>query len=471
MASPEHLLRRWTRQVGPVEAFSALAHLIDGACGVDAAVFAVDRDRTIVHWSAGAERLLGFSAEEVLGQHCLKANRCAECMRACGIAAVGEVSEEPLLLHREDGSPVPVRKSAQAFFDEDGAFLGGIEVLVPDTPVLRRAAAEPEQTGGAPPFSDAVAFHGLVSRSPAMHACFDTIRNVARTDSTVLVRGESGTGKELVARAIHDESRRSGAPFMAVNCATLSPTLLESELFGHVRGAFTGAVRDRPGLFRQADGGTIFLDEVAELPLDLQARLLRVIQDRRFMPVGGSKEVGVDVRLVAATHSGLRERARDGRFREDLMYRLRVVPLFLPPLRERPEDIELLLWHFIELNNDRARDGGGHRLVRRVDPAALRALREHDWPGNVRELMNVVEHAFAVGRSEVLERHELPPELREARVTRPLAVAEGGDEAARIRAALAAADGRIGDAAALLGMSRATFWRRRKQLGLADDSP
>src|SRR5215467_2492822 len=191
-------------------------------------------------------------------------------------------------------------------------------------------------------------FHGIYSQAPAMDALFTRLRRIARASCTVLLGGETGTGKELVARAIHAESPRRKAPFQAVNCATFSPTLLESELFGHVRGAFTGAVRDRAGLFALADGSTLFLDEVAEIPLDLQGKLLRVMQEKTFIPVGGSRPITVDVRVISATNKSLRREVAEGRFRDDLSYRLRVVPLSLPPLRQREGDVEALFWHFVD---------------------------------------------------------------------------------------------------------------------------
>ena len=215
-------LGTWLEQVGPSRAFDALA-----SATADAAVFAVDARRNVVYFSKGAERLLGFSAEEVLGAHCLKSNRCVECMRGCGIAEYGTVSAIPLTLYRADGAPVRVRKTATAFFDEQARFLGGVEVLVPDE--------EPAQIPSK--LADAVEFHGLLSREPEMHVVFETVRRIAATKVTVLVRGESGTGKELVARAIHAESPQRDGPFVAVNCASLAPSLMESELFGHVRGA------------------------------------------------------------------------------------------------------------------------------------------------------------------------------------------------------------------------------------------
>ena len=307
-------------------------------------------------------------------------------------------------------------------------------------------------------------FHGLITRDGAMKQALQIVRNVAETEATVLIRGESGTGKELVARALHEESRRRGKPFLAINCAALAPALLESELFGHVRGAFTGAVKDHAGLFKRADGGTLFLDEVAELPLELQAKLLRVLQEKTFIPVGGDHPLSVDVRIVAATHRSLREEVRAGRFREDLMYRLRVVPIFLPPLRERRQDVSLLLGRFIDRHNL-----AGPRRITRIEPDAMRTLLDHPWPGNVRELQNVVEYAFAVGRGEALRLEDLPPEFREAKPlqspppTRP--VSEHTAEPDRIRQALAQTSGRIDEAARMLGMSRATFWRKRKKYG------
>jgi len=305
-------------------------------------------------------------------------------------------------------------------------------------------------------------FHGILSRAPQMQPVFQIIQSAAKTEVTVLVRGESGTGKELVARAIHTLSSRSNKAFVAINCAALSLNLLESELFGHVRGAFSGAIKAHAGLFSQAEGGTLFLDEVAELPLELQAKLLRVIQEKTYMPVGGTRSYTTNVRLVAATHRSLREEVKLGSFREDLMYRLRVVPIFLPPLRERREDINLLLAHFIALHNEK-----GFRQIETIDPEAMRVLLDYQWPGNIRELQNVLEYVFVVGRGAVLNLSELPPEFLEV----SLAVQENihavtqtiPDEKTLIMQALQQSQGKISLAAELLGISRATFWRKRKQ--------
>ncbi len=304
-------------------------------------------------------------------------------------------------------------------------------------------------------------FHGLLTCAPEMEAFFALLQRVARSQASVLVRGETGTGKELVARTIHNLSRRSGGPFLAVNCATFTPELLASELFGHVRGAFTGAVHNRQGLFALADGGTLFLDEVAEMPLELQARLLRVLEEKAFVPVGGSERHDVDVRILAATHRSLRREVHAGRFREDLMFRIRVVPLFVPRLTDRTGDIEALMWHFIEELNERE-----DRQVDTVSSAAMTALLGHEWPGNVRELRNVIEYAFIVGDGRTIELEDLTPELRGEAPPG----AEDEDaldlkeiERRSILEALNKTGGRKAEAAELLQMSRTTLWRKLKE--------
>jgi two-component system, NtrC family, response regulator AtoC len=462
-------LSEWAERIGGgAQVLQVLGQLLP-----ETAVFAVDADRNVVFWSPGAEQLLGFGQEEVLGRHCRNANRCHQCLVGCGIAERGRVHDAPLTLYRSTGEPVRLRKTAQAFFDDDGGFAGGIEVLVPDT----GSAAAPDPPTEA---RNAVIFHGLASSDPVMHQVFETCRNVAETDANTLIRGESGTGKELVAHALHLESVRRDKPFVAVNCASLTPSLMESELFGHVRGAFTGAVQDRVGIFKQADGGTLFLDEIAELPLDMQAKLLRVLEQREVVPVGSAHSQPVDVRIVSATHRSLRRAVSTGRFREDLMFRLRVVPIFLPPLRDRIGDVQLLLGRFIGEKNLK-----GRRIISSVAPDAMRALLEHDWPGNVRELKNVVEYAFAVGRGPELMLNELPPELQTERSKQPGAAKPASQlipanaivsatnpasseelERQRIAQALSSADGHIGKAALALGISRPTLWRKRRKYGL-----
>ncbi len=316
---------------------------------------------------------------------------------------------------------------------------------------------------------DPVLFHGMWTQDPRMKETFRIIEKVAAEEMTVLVRGETGSGKELVAHALHELSPRKNGPFRALNCAALPANLLESELFGHARGAFTGAVKDTQGHVQAADGGTLFLDEVAELPLELQAKLLRVLETRTVLPVGARDPVPVDVRVISATHRALREEVEGGRFRADLMYRLRVIPVRLPPLRERPADVVLLAEKIIDELNAR-----GRRRVDSVAAPAEAALERYEWPGNVRELRNVLAYAFAIGEGPVLQLADLPPEIvspllgggPETYVRDVPVPSDENPELRRIRDALARTSGNRDRAARLLGMSRVTLWRRLRDLGL-----
>lgn len=295
---------------------------------------------------------------------------------------------------------------------------------------------------------------------------------VAQTQASILVRGQTGTGKELVARYIHQQSSRRQATFSAINCAALSRELMASELFGHKRGAFTGASHDRTGLLRLTHGGTLFLDEIAEMPLDIQAGLLRVLQDRCFTPLGSSEIVHTDIRLVSATHTSLRHLVQQGGFREDLLYRVRVVPLYLPPLSERAGDVEMLVWHFInQLNQENPRQ------VQWLHRDAMDALRAYHWPGNIRELANAMAYAHAIGLGPCIEPVDLPPELlgqapadehpqRQSQV--PGHKGSQLSERQRMQQLLAEHQGHKQQLAKTLGVSRATLWRKLKKLGLQD---
>ena len=333
---------------------------------------------------------------------------------------------------------------------------------------LLRLEEATEHEDGEPVF-----FHGMWTQDPGMKRVFRIVERVADTDTTVLVRGETGTGKELVARALHDLSSRNKGPYRALNCAAIASSLLESELFGHARGAFTGAVKDTPGHIQLAHGGTLFLDEIAELPLELQAKLLRVIETRSVTPVGGRESIPVDVRIISATHRSLRKEVEEGRFRADLMYRLRVIPIFLPPLRERPGDILLLATRFIEEMNKTHR-----RKIERISPAAQRVLTRYPFPGNVRELRNVLAYAYAIGDGPTLVPTDLPPEVASPEpsstqappvkpvVQAPAPPAHVSPEAARILHVLERTSGNRDRAAQILGISRVTLWRRMRELGL-----
>lgn len=309
----------------------------------------------------------------------------------------------------------------------------------------------------------------MVGQSPSMRELFEKIKLVADTNSTVLVIGESGTGKELVARSLHLNSPRRGKPFLPINCSAIPDTLVESELFGHERGAFTGANEKRKGVFQAAEGGTLFIDEIGEMPLGLQSKLLRAIENKTVLPVGSAHEVPVDVRLVAATNRDLDEAVKQKEFREDLYYRLKVILLRLPPLRERREDIRLLVRHFIDrIAHETSRE------VRDITPEALNALREYDWPGNVRELRNTLEGIIVLSMKEQLELSDIPEHIRDAEATASGSVFELGMtlkdmEREAIRRTLEVTSGHRSQTAKRLGLSVRTLQRKIKEYGLAAD--
>ena len=390
------------------------------------------------------------------------------------------------LLAGPAGRELRVLLTTSRLFDRNGD-AGGAVIVLRDVTQVRELEVRLEERGQ---------LHSIIGKSHAMQEMFRLVEEVAPTDSTVLIQGESGTGKELVADAIHQSSRRADGPLVKVNCSALSEGLLESELFGHVKGAFTGAAHDRVGRFELADGGTLLLDEIGDLPGRIQVKLLRVLQEREIERVGDSRIRRVDVRILAATHQPLRTLVEEGRFRQDLFYRLHVIPIFVPPLRERCEDIPDLAGAFVvELA---ARVG---KQIERISPDALRVLMDHRWPGNVRELRNAIEHAVVKGRGPLLLVEDLPRELIEesigvARMARPGAARSAGQDAAGRETTGPAAVGRAGaspsalgpdapteeeqirealartcwnrtKAAELLGIDRSTLWRKMKKWGVA----
>jgi len=415
-------------------------------------IIAHDVQRRITWFNRAAERITGYSRGEVIGRCCPDIFPGGFCGGKCSfLAGVPnfEKLQYPLRITGRDGHLRQVEMSLVAMRNHRGDFEGVLATIHDVTEVigLRRQ------------LRDVRSFHGIIGADEKMQAIYDLIGDLAVSDCPVLIQGESGTGKELIAGAIHGESRRAGRAFVTVNCGALPEGILESELFGHVRGAFTGAIRDKKGRFSLADGGTIFLDEVGELTANMQVKLLRVLQEGTFTPVGGEKVASVDVRVVSATNRDLREMVRQGRFREDLFYRLCVVPVTLPPLRERRNDIPLLVDHFRErLRKETKREIGA------VSAEALHALLDYAWPGNIRELQNALQYAFVKCKGPVLGTEHLPPEILQyvARQPRPTGgrVRRWGKlEGRRVREALRQTRGNKLKAAAALGVGRATLYR------------
>ena len=421
-----------------------LAHVLDS---LKEGIIAHDVERRIFFFNCEAERITGFTRDEVLGRDCHEVfgepfcgTRCAFCD---GPSDGPESRDYPLNITTKTGEYRRIEMRVTRMLDGEGRLSGVLSSFkdVTDFLSLQLRAAEMSRFGN------------IIGQDSKMLSIFKQIRDVADYDFPVHLFGETGTGKELVANAIHSESRRAGAPFVPINCGALPEGLIESELFGHVRGAFSGAVRDKKGRFELADGGTVFLDEVAELSNTMQVKLLRFLQEGKFERVGGEQTLSVNVRVISATNRNLKREVERGRFREDLFYRLNVIPIQLPPLRERKTDIPLLIDHFLK---DAARRYDREPLA--LSPAALALMLDYRWPGNVRELQNAIQFAFVRCGGRLVEADHLPLELRGAEAcgrrgpVRKLAPEE-------VRKALARTGGNKVKSAKLLRVCRATLYR------------
>ncbi|RJQ48931.1 MAG: PAS domain S-box protein [Nitrospiraceae bacterium] len=426
-------------------------------------VFTVDKDLCITSFNKGMESLTGQKEPDVIGHKCseiLHADNCAgDCpflhtmKQGYGRANVMERIEG------KDGNVFPVLISTA--FLKDGSQDTGLIATIRDASELEKLRKE---------VNDRYKFSNIIGKSDPVQQIFELIETLGYTDCAVLIEGESGTGKELVARAIHHESDRRNKPFVKVNCSAIVEGLFESELFGHVRGSFTGAIKDKIGKFEQADGGTIFLDEIGEMPVALQSKLLRVLQDMEFEKVGDTKTVRVDVRIIAATNKNLKNEINANNFREDLYYRLCVVPVQMPPLRERREDIPLLVSHFLGKLSLKTPN---RPAIAEVTKTALAALMDHDWPGNIRELENAIEHAFIRTKTNIIDIDSLPLsvtrdlENSSIRETEKSPSAGEKTEKHHIQMLLRKYNGSKAKVAKDLGLSRTTLWRKFKKYNIS----
>jgi two-component system response regulator HydG len=432
-------------------------------------VMIVDTTGSIVSVNRALGMMTGYTREELIGQKCSILN-CSIFNLArekcdghwCLLFKTGNLDMRRCTVMRKDGRYVQVLKNASLLHDSKSSVIGAVETITDITEIVekdKQIAAFRRQLRSED------AFHGLIGASAAMQQVFFLIENAARSDAPVIILGESGTGKELVARAIHQLGERKKDPYIKVNCAALTESLLESELFGHVKGAYTGAYKDRAGRFEMAEGGDIFLDEIGDLPLSTQVKLLRVLEEKVIERVGDNTPVPVDVRIISATNKNLPSLVEKGSFRKDFYFRINVIPIYLPPLRERTEDIPLLAASFfrkIRLKSGKSLEG--------ISNDTMEVLIRYSWPGNVRELKSAFEYASVTCQDPLIQPHHLPPDiLKEKRIAKEVkALAPSRQEVRKQQLidALARAKGNQSVAAEMLGVSRVTVWNRMRRLGV-----
>ncbi|MBW1935368.1 MAG: sigma 54-interacting transcriptional regulator [Deltaproteobacteria bacterium] len=418
-------------------------------------VFTVDRHWRITCFNRAAEEITGIPRSEALGRRCYEVLRSNICKDACALQYTIETGRRvvDLKVHITDksGGDVPVSVSTALFRNTRGELIGGVETFR-DLRQVEHLRKE---------IKKAYSFHDIVSKSDKIKQILDILPTIADSESSVLIVGESGTGKELFARAIHNLSKRSEKPFIPINCGGFPETLIESELFGYEAGAFTGATKSKPGRFALAEGGTLFLDEIGDLPLSLQAKLLRVLQEKTYEPLGGVRSLKANVRILAATNRDLEAMVAERTFREDLFYRINVIKLEIPPLKERMEDVPLLIDHFIQQFS-----ALHDKEITGISPQALNVLMTYDYPGNVRELSNIIEHGCVLSQGSLIQLKDLPSWLHP--VTENLKIPSTLQEAERqfIVAVLKKNKWNRLAAARELGIHKTTLFRKIKRLGI-----
>jgi len=424
-------------------------------------VFTIDHEGRITSFNRAAEQITGYAQKEVLGQFCHDIFKANICFKHCPLKHTARTYEsivnmEVNILNRQN-QEIPISISTSILKDSKGNVIGGVETFR-DLSLIIQLRKE---------ISRRYTFQDIISRSKSIAKLLNILPDVAESSATVLIHGESGTGKELFATAIHNTSPRRDRPLVIVNCGALPESLLESELFGYKKGAFTDAKRDKPGRFKLAEGGTLFLDEIGDLSKGTQVKLLRVLEQKSFEPLGSTRTETADVRILAATHRDLEAMVKKGEFREDLFYRLNVMKLEIPPLRERKEDLPLLVDHFIQRFNEKT-----GKPIRTVSKRVMKKLLEYDYPGNVRELENILEHAFILCRGTEIRISHLPDHLVSAflpsspRTSHHPAHRLPDLEKEMIRETLERCSWNREQAARELGMHRSTLWRKIQKFGL-----
>ena len=431
-------------------------------------VMVVDPRGQIVAVNPAAEKLTGYASEELVGQSC-RVLDCTGCRiigkgsgrRWCGLFADGGVRAKRCTITSKEHRTLTVIKNASILYDTDGEAIGAVETIKDMSEIVRQ---QDEIHSLRKKLQLENGYHGILGHSPSMQSLFELIENVSSTEAPVLIDGESGTGKELVARAIHEASDRRDKPYIKVNCAALNENLLESELFGHAKGSYTGADRSRVGRFEAAHGGTIFLDEVGDIPMSTQVKLLRVLEEKEIERVGEHKPIRVDVRIVSATNKRLEKLIENGEFREDLYFRINVFPIRCPALRNRKEDIPAIVQSFIQNNATKT-----SKKILGLTPEAMEKLAHYDWPGNVRELRNAIEYAFVLCPSGGINIRHLPPKISGSggKCPPPDCVPDQNrQEKEKLLKVLRETGGNQSEAGRILGVSRVTIWKRIKKHGI-----
>lgn len=417
-------------------------------------VMTLDKDWRIASWNRAAEKITGYFREEVVGMECAKLFRSPVCRENCpvdrALSCGHPYQDVEVAIRNKSNEVIHLMVNAAPLYSPEGELIGGLETFR-DVSQSHWMQEELQRHYG---------YDNIVGRSESMYRVYESLDSLMNTDTTVLIQGESGTGKELIARALHFCGPRKDKAFVAINCSALPEGVLETELFGHVKGAFTGAIRDHVGKFELANGGTLFLDEIGEISPAIQVKLLRVLEEREIQRVGDNRNVKIDIRLITATNKDLYKKVLEDSFRDDLYYRLSVFPLHLPPLRERVEDIPFLVSHFISKFNKQM-----GKSIQGIADGVLEILEMYQWPGNVRELANAVEYAFVHARSSLIHPGDLPVRLLNHQAPlhakhKKTAINLDAVERQIIVKALEAADWKKSVAASRLGMSRATLWRK-----------